>query len=67
MFEFLARIKSILWLHRKCGGLLYGETIIGSPGSYNYASSSIRMRRQRNNLPGTGQATVGTEETEYEE
>ncbi|MED0680234.1 hypothetical protein P4T20_13200 [Aneurinibacillus thermoaerophilus] len=54
MFEFLARIKSITWLHRKCGCNIY-------------ASSKIGMGRQRSTLPGTGKATMGAEEMEYEE
>lgn len=67
MFEWLARIKSIAWLHEKCGGLLYGETIICTSGTYHSSRSSIKLGRQRNSLPGAREDTLGTEEVEYEE
>jgi hypothetical protein len=67
MFALLERIKSIIWLHRKCGGIFRGQAIICTSGCYNYASSKSGMGRQRSRLPGTGKATVGAEEVECDE
>ncbi|WCN36886.1 hypothetical protein [Aneurinibacillus uraniidurans] len=66
MFEWLARIKSIAWLHEKCGVLLYGEKIICSSSGYYSSRSSIKLGRQRSSLPTKGKDTLGTEEVEYE-
>lgn len=56
-----------MWLWRKCGGIFHGAKTVCTAGCYYDAGSKIGMGRQRNSLPGTGQATMGAEEMEYEE
>jgi hypothetical protein len=58
---------SWMWLWRKCGGIFHGAKTVCTAGCYYDAGSKIEMGRQRSTLPGTGKATMGAEEMEYEE
>jgi hypothetical protein len=59
--------EALMWLHRKCGGLLYGKTAIYASSSYTYASSKKRMGRKRTSSSNQGEVDLGAEEVESEE